>query len=543
MQISNSLVERTITKQNQNKINKNNQNTPNFKGIINFPKTPREFTKAMINQNSRTATVMIESCVTTGRSVNAYKRGGFPEARERFCDDFISAVFWMGGVDMFNKIGDFVGKHIFKLPETNFDVGKDVLRTPFENCSAKLKEQFGSNSDLAEKTIKKLQVFKFSKAIISTILATGFVGFALPKINQAVTEKMLHSTKKKTQNKNISQDHNVPVYQTKNPYEGFKSVSFADFSNNISSPSRKNQSFKGLNGVAYSLEHNNLLKLLTTDIGMLAGRTVTARNKDEAREFLFRDSVSMIFYYLTTPYIDKGLRYATSKAGMTAIDPVAAKSITDKMCELVKNEGDKINSDEFRKKTIGVLDDTGKKILENLPFNSDVISFSELSKHIKDKNLLAKAKKMAANLQPEQAGVGKLLTKQQVADVLKNGSLNTPEFMGEIFKNKFGEDLLNEYKYIPFKDIKNFRNEIDTYANSVIEYANKKNNGVVTKKLLEEYSKKGFIYTNVFRLAGMAFSAFMLAVVIPKVQYALTAKRTGSNAAPGLRAYEEEQKK
>lgn len=543
MQISNSLVERTITKQNQNKINKNKQNTPNFKGIINFPKTPREFTRAMIDQNSRTATVMIESCVTTGRSVNAYKRGGFAEARERFCDDVTSAVFWMLGVDMFNKAGNILGKHLFHLPETNFDVGKDALRTPFENCSAKLKEQYGSNSELAKKTIKKLQVFKFSKAIISTILATGFVGFALPKINQAVTEKMLHSTKKKTQNKNISQDNSVTVNKTKNPYEGLKSVSFADFSKSISSPSAKNQSFKGLNGFAYALEHDNKLKLLTTDVGMLAGRTVTARNKDEAREFLFRDSVSMIFYYLTTPFIYDELRHVTSKAGMTAIDPVAAKSITDKMCQLVKNEGDKINTDEFRKKTIGVLDETGKTLLETLPFNSDVISLSELSKHIKDRNLLAKAKKMAANLQPEQAGVGKVLTKQQVADVLKNGSLNTPEFMGEIFKTKFGEDLLNEYKYIPFKDIKKFRNEIDTYANSVIEYANKKNNGVVTKKLLEEYSKKGFIYTNVFRLAGMAFSAFMLAVVIPKVQYALTAKRTGSNAAPGLRAYEEEQKK
>lgn len=542
MQISNSLVERTITKQNQNKINKKNQNTRNFGRGIKIP-TPREFTRAMIDQNSRTATVMIESCVTTGRSVNAYKRGGFAETRERFCDDVTSAVFWMFGVDMFNKAGNILGKHLFHLPETNFDVGKDALRTPFENCSAKLKEQYGSNSELAQKTIKKLQVFKFSKAIISTILATGFVGFALPKINQAVTEKMLHSTKKKTQNKNISQDNNVPVNKTKNPYEGLKSVSFADFSKSISSPSAKNQSFKGLNGVAYALEHNNLLKLVTSDIGMLTGRTVTARNKDEAREFLFRDSVSMIFYYLTTPLIYDGLRHATSKAGMTAIDPVAAKSITDKMCKLFQNEADKINTDEFRKKTISVLDETGKTLLETLPFNSDVISLSELSKHIKDGNLLAKAKKMAANLQPEQAGVGKVLTKQQVADVLKNGSLNTPEFMGEIFKTKFGEDLLNEYKYIPFKDIKKFRNEIDTYANSVIEYANKKNNGVVTKKLLEQYSKKGFIYTNVFRLAGMAFSAFMLAVVIPKVQYALTAKRTGSSAAPGLRAYEEEQKK
>ena len=41
-----------------------------------------------------------------------------------------------------------------------------------------------------------------------------------------------------------------------------------------------------------------------------------------------------------------------------------------------------------------------------------------------------------------------------------------------------------------------------------------------------------------FRAIAIGVSAFALGVVIPKMQYAMTAKRTGKNEAPGLRNLE-----
>ena len=183
-----------------------------------------------------------------------------------------------------------------------------------------------------------------------------------------------------------------------------------------------------------------------------------------------------------------------------------------------------------------------KELLEKLPFVDDVISVKELIKHIDDKELIKKAAKMS-RLQPNQAGVGGVLTKQQVADVLKKGSINTPEFMKSLYTEHFGEKLTDKYRFIPMKKITKFRNNIDDYISSVVKTAEKKNGGIVTKEILEKVNKKGFIMSAGFRAVAIGVSALALGVAIPKAQYAITKMRTGSSAAPGLREYEQKEEK
>ena len=104
-------------------------------------KGAREIVRTLADQDALASTILLESAVTGGRGYNAYKRGGSAELRERAFDDIVSAVFWMKGVDIFNKIGDKIGTHILKLPTTEFDVGKDALRTPFNNLVCDLSEK------------------------------------------------------------------------------------------------------------------------------------------------------------------------------------------------------------------------------------------------------------------------------------------------------------------------------------------------------------------------------------------------------------------
>lgn len=514
------------TQAHQQYINNNNKNKKqNFKGIgqMMHALDGRKVLSTFANPDSLATTIAIESCVTTGRSVNAYKRGGKHELRERLLDDVTSAIFWMGGVDIFNKIGDKFGEKVLKLPITEFDVGKDALRDPFKNVAGKVKE-LATDSQTAEALTSKLAKFKFAKIVTSTILATAFVGFGLPKINQFITKSIFAKNKM----------DEVLNYKPENKYSILQSVNIENFGNNAQVKNKP--AFKGdLTTVANLLENNRICKMLTSDAGILTGRVTTARNKDEAIEYAFRDSVSPFFYYASTPLIYKGLQKLTDTVGITSLDPIVSKQMNEVMINQL--QGGTMNVEEFAKKTIGTLSDGAKRLIEQLPFESDVIAVDKLVGKI-DNTLMEKAKAMAG-LQPEISGIGKVLTKQQVADVLKEGAINTPEFMQQAYKSKFGDALTNPFKYISMKKITKFRTEMDKYAQDIIKAAKNKNNGVVDANLLNSMNKKGFAMSAGFRVFAMAVSAIFLGIIIPKAQYAITAKRTGSAAAPGLREFDE----
>ncbi len=76
--------------------------------------------------------LLIESFVTGGRTYEAEKRGGKTEATERFVEQGVSAVVWLWGVKVLNKVGDFIGKKIMGLKYLDVDVGEGRLRGPFK---------------------------------------------------------------------------------------------------------------------------------------------------------------------------------------------------------------------------------------------------------------------------------------------------------------------------------------------------------------------------------------------------------------------------
>ena len=108
-----------------------------------------------------------------------------------------------------------------------------------------------------------------------------------------------------------------------------------------------------------------------------------------------------------------------------------------------------------------------------------------------------------------------------------------------VLKEGFGEDLTNPLKYIPMKKITKFRDNIDDYIESAVKMANKTNNGQITKDLLQKLNKKSFGMSATFRTVALGISAFALGIAIPKIQYAITKHRTGSDEAPGLREFKE----
>lgn len=510
-------------------INKNN----NKGSEVSYKASLRPLITELAKSDSLASTIALEGAVTTGRGYHAYKRGGFAEFRERITDDVLAAFFWMKGVDIFNSLGDKFGQKVLHLPTTEFDVGQDALRTPFNNAIKNLKKDYSLSNEEIKAIEKKLSIFKFSKIVLSTLLAIGFVGFILPKINQFITKIMMknhHNSEEKVNNENTT----IQMQKQK--------VTFEEFDKRTSLP--YNASFKGITPniyttVAHALENNKFCKLISSDVGILAGRYTSARNKDEGREYVLRDSLSAFGYYLSTPLVYLLLQKITGSYKATQLDPNAAKTVYKNLRrELARNNGS-LSVTAFKKKTLGVLDNQSQALLNRI--TKDVISIKDLKRIVRNPDIIEKAKEMA-KLQPAQAGVGRVLTKQQFADVLKKGSINKPKFMMDIYTEKFGDKLVNPNKFIPMKQITKFRDNIEKYVESIAEYALKKNNGIVDVSLLEKLNKRNFIMSAAFRVIGLGVSAALLGIIIPKIQYAYTAKRTGVNAAPGLRQYENNNK-
>lgn len=516
--------------------NINTQNNKYKTNISHKAINPEAVVRTLRDSEKFATTMILEGGVTGGRGYNAYKRGGMPEFRERFLDDIISAVFWMKGVDIFNGLFNKFGKTFLGIDNPKFDVGKDALRTPFENL---LKEQGKNLDDKAKEALrKKLTAFKFGKVIASTLLAITFVGFVVPKFYQTLTKKLMKKDKAENNNTNTQQQEEKQSTISEKIKEQNTIESFI----NKTSDS-KQTSFKGagnfITTATYLLEKHKVVKLLSTDVGILSGRMASARNKDEAIEYGFRDAASSFFYQASTPLLYGLFQLLTKSKKETTIDTVAAKQMTENLTQLVKDNGS-IKAEEFFEKAIGYLTKGEKELLEKLPFKENVISLETLKQHIKDSDLIEKATKMA-KLQPEQAKVGAVLTRQQVADVLKKGSINTPEFMQQAYESRFGEALTDPTKYIPMKQITKFRENMDDYVKHIIEVANKKNGGIIDENLLKQVRKSSFIKSSAFISVAVAISTLCIGMLVPKLQYAITKYRTGSDKAPGLREYENSQ--
>ena len=116
--------------------------------------------------------------------------------------------------------------------------------------------------------------------LASLALATGFIGFILPKINHFISKKIIEKSSKKESKK---LDTTLKV-QTLDEFK------------------KKNKipSFTSLISVANAFENNNALRLFVTDTGVIAGRYKNGRNKYERLEGLFRDIASIYFYLRAT---------------------------------------------------------------------------------------------------------------------------------------------------------------------------------------------------------------------------------------------------
>jgi len=470
--------------------------------MVNFNTTTALST--LMNPDKILPVAIIETVGTAGRTYQGYKRGGKVEGRERLREETTGAIFWLFGVKVLNKIGDFIGKKI-GIQNLDVDLGKDELRAPFLN---NVKEGAG-----------KTAAFKFGKVAASAAIATFFMGFVLPKINHKLTEM--------SQEKDKEAKNPPPV--------SLISPSFLSMDDFVKNSKKQSLNFKGTGAVvdflstaAYNLENKTAWRLMSTDVGMIAGRVANSRNEFEGFEFLFRDSTAIYFYLFATPHVVSLLNKIT---GNTPVHPDSLEVYKNHLTNLM---GDgKYSLEEFSSKTKEIPSNLSE-ILEKIKFKKDVTTLKEFNEATS--NLYeAKALKMS-ELQPKMLNES-ILSKQQVIDVLSSGWNTEPEFIKKALEAGTYGASSDSKKFVSRKVTEGIRESIDKFSSNLVKYASNKGLKEVDASVVQNFAKRTTNLNFAFRLLGMAVSGFGIAYLIPKIQYKLTELRTGSKEFPGTADY------
>ena len=476
--------------------------------------------------------VILEGSVLTGRTYQAYKRGGALEAKERATEESISSIGWLWGIPALNKGTDFLINKVFKVKNFQFDMGKDNIRYPMQD----------SIGHLPQKQKNKLMGLKLGKILASSFATVYFMGMVLPKIVQNQTQKRIDKAKQNPQT--LTSQNRLPKKDSQ-MFKAHRPQSMEEFLNETKQNNSQNVSFKGFDSIAntilYNMENNHIVNLLTVDAGLFAGRVYNAPNKYEKIERIFRDLSSSFFYVGSTPLIVALLNKIDPLQGKNSkLDPTTVDSLTN----LIKNpvnkkvldwrNMDEIPLEEFQKGLFGsyLTDEQLVKQAAKLEENG-IITLKHLSQFIDDnitdkttaQTIKENAEKLA-KLQPQKANES-ILTPSQIKSVFKNGLLNDGDTINNLINTATGGRALNHSKFISQKKIDATRKQIFDYCESIIEQAKKENLKNITPDFLQKMKNRNFITKVGFWGIGMVISAAFLSTIIPKTQYFITEKLTG----------------
>ena len=550
----------------------------------------RKFVTQLDKSGAILPVVLLEATVTGGRTYQAYKRDGFVEARERVTEESLGAIFWLFGATLFGKLLDKLGQKFLNIPKEMPAVGRDGVRTPFNNYIDDLAKRMNLSPEKKEAAKKFLARFSVGKTFTSLAIACLFIGYVVPKLNQAITKNIFGKMDKKEpqgQKTKLTLKDARNIFSAKdvsiNAVENFK----ASKGNGLYFDGAKTPSFKaGADSLLRSVqnfEENAVWKLLGTDVGTVTGRTVNARNKDERIEIMFRDISSIYFYCFSMPHIVAFMnRQDTFKGLNTKLNPMSAMETHNHLIQRMadKKMSEVVKLSEFKEFALGKDIDNKlidkifgeqkklppKKYLFGLVTKEQtpparVMKLSDFeakidelfASNIEDRNRIkAFGRKMSQLLQPDKQGV-KMITESQALDAIQGGAAREPEFIAKVlnnihkesnsftnfFRKLFGKapkianqtPLIDPYKYIPPDTIEAQRRQILDYVEAIVKDAEK--TGEVSAQRMLELNKRNMRRGGLFMALAMGVSALFLSTIIPKVQYYITFLRTGKNSFPG----------
>ena len=459
------------------------------KYLINKTSPARSFVTSLNKKGAILPVVLLEATVTGGRTYQAYKRDGFVEARERITEESLAAVFWLFGATMAAALFDKIGQKFMKIPKNMPDVGRDNIRSPFNNFINKEVSGILQMSSKQKETVKnKLARFSVGKTFASLITACLFIGYVVPKLNQGITKHIFGKMDKKDPNHEKAPDPYTTrltlkdaraIFSAKgisiNAVENFKARQILNQNAQIAQQNKSNPSFKAnadsLLRIVQNFQSNDVWKLLGTDVGTVTGRTANARNNDERVEIMFRDISSIYFYCFSMPAIVAFMNRKDAFKGLnTKLNPMSAMEVHNHMIsKMAENGFEQMTPQNFKNMMLGrELNENEASLLKKAFPNSKSAStkkvffglfnkkvppvydsttlenfFKIVDENIADKTIAQRIKNNAAEaskMQPLKEGIA-MITESQAEDAIKGGEIRKPEFLKKVIGNSF-EDFI-----------------------------------------------------------------------------------------------------
>ena len=464
------------------------------KYLINKTSPARSFVTSLNKNGAILPVLLLEATVTGGRTYQAYKRDGFVEARERITEESLAAVFWLFGATMAAALFDKIGQKFMKIPKNMPDVGRDDIRSPFNNFINKISGILKLSSQQKEAVKNNLARFSVGKTFASLITACLFIGYVVPKLNQGITKHIFGRMDKKDPNHEKAPDpYNNrltlkdarAIFSAKgisiNAVENFKARQNQNTNNVQSIKNNGIPSFKAnadaLLRIVQNFQTNDVWKLLGTDVGTVTGRTANARNNDERVEIMFRDISSIYFYCFSMPAIVAFMNKKDSFKGLnTKLNPMSAMELHNHMIRKMADSGfEQMPPQSFKNMMLGKdlsADEqaflkkafpnskpaTTKKVFFGL-FNKKVAPvydsttlenfFKLVDENISDKTQAQKLKAgalEASKMQPLREGVA-IITESQAEDIIRGGEIRNSKFLTKVIGNTFEDFIVKPENY------------------------------------------------------------------------------------------------
>ncbi len=191
--------------------------------------------------------------------------------RERLIDEYGTSAIWLGGIPLMDCLCNKGIKKLGFNPNINPSLFKESDKQGLKLNIEKFKNLAPNEVKEIENVLKnkgKYEKLLAGKFVLSTAIPVFLMGYCLPKMNFALTEKL-----RKKQN-------------------------------NVNKPSEKatseNIAFKG-NAVSALANMSTVNKMAVTDGGLTVGRVATARNKYEKLEMGFK-MAGMMFLNFVAPW-------------------------------------------------------------------------------------------------------------------------------------------------------------------------------------------------------------------------------------------------
>src|SRR5574344_1696328 len=414
--------------------------------------------------------IALEAFVEAGRTYQAYKRGGFDEARERITEEFSGAVFLLFFIPAFNYLFNKFGKKALKLPKEPFSIASDNIRKPLPNFLDKMKS-LGNNV-----TSSQIAKFKIAQTIAGVIVVNSFIGFVVPKINQAIT-RWYHKNKKTeinpktfemTQAERAQSELMAAAALTK-PRQSLMSGFYekAEDEKRRPNPVSFGMNPQHLLNIANTCENSRNFKLLSVDAGTVSGRMISARNNDERCEIAIRDLGSIYFYMFNAPNITRWMNKAQQNGRGTRLDPTSTKYASDYINNILKDpQNATLKFEDLKEGLLGKADVNIPESIKN-QIKDGIIKLDDFNNILNDaiqnteeRTHLSEIAQKMSTLQPKLKNETAILTSGQVEDIFKGGAINDPDFLKEVYRLAMDDSFLKDFLFVKQSKIDTIKDDL-----------------------------------------------------------------------------------